>query len=87
MLSGANVESLERLAQTFREEADRIDQLRAEVTNAVFAAWWKGHDADSFRDEWESLHVVELRRIVNELSTNANLITQEAWRQREVSGG
>lgn len=86
MLSGANVESLERLAQTFQQEADRIDQLRADVTNAVFAAWWKGTDADSFRQEWEAFHVVELRRIVHELSTNANLITQEAWRQREVSG-
>ena len=87
MLFGANAEALEQLAETLRVESDRIDQLRADVTNEVFAAWWKGNDADTFRHDWESLHSIELRRIVNDLSQNATLLRQEAWRQREVSEG
>ena len=58
---GADVEQLDQLSKKFDQEGDRIAQATSQISSQVNSTWWKGPDADRFRNEWEGPASLRLR--------------------------
>src|SRR5215204_1327658 len=52
VITGADAEELEHLAQRMRVAADRLDCIRGEVSQVFHRSHWDGHDAEAFRGQW-----------------------------------
>ena len=50
---GADVEQLDQLSRKFDQEAQQIAQATQQISSQVNSTWWKGPDADRFKNEWE----------------------------------
>ncbi|MDQ1246910.1 MAG: hypothetical protein QG597_1278, partial [Actinomycetota bacterium] len=53
---GADVESLERLADEMGRAARRLDDVRDRLTTSVRSATWVGAEAEAFRRSWNAHH-------------------------------
>lgn len=82
---GADVEQLDQLARTFNEEAGKIQQAVSRISGQVNGVWWKGPDADRFRNEWEGTYRNQLQRIADELRQQATKVRNQAQQQRQTS--
>lgn len=83
---GADVEALDRLARKFKEEADKIQSAMTAINGQLDAVWWKGRDADNFRQEWQSHHKPQLAKIKAALEHAGDKAKREAAQQRHTSG-
>ena len=83
---GADVEQLDRLARKFDEEASQITQAVSQINSQVQSAWWKGTDADRFRQEWQGTYASQLRRIAEALRNVGTNVRNQAAQQRQTSG-
>ena len=59
---GADVEQLDQLSRKFDQEAQQIAQATQQISSQVNSVWWKGPDADRFRNEWEGQFAAQLKK-------------------------
>jgi uncharacterized protein YukE len=83
---GADVEELDRLARKFDEEAQQISQATQQISSQVQSTWWKGHDSDRFKSEWNSNYASQLRKIAEALKQVGSTVRKQAAQQRQTSG-
>ncbi|NNE73870.1 MAG: hypothetical protein HKN26_09415 [Acidimicrobiales bacterium] len=84
---GADVEQMDRLANKFNQEAGTIDGLIRSISSQVSGTWWKGRDADNFRNQWNGTYTQQLRRTAEMLRATSNKVKKQAQQQRATSGG
>lgn len=84
---GADVDALEELAFTFDREARTIERLLDQIRGKVETVWWKGKDAETFRDEWDSEYRPQLMKIMHAFDHAHIRLIREAQEQRQASGG
>ncbi|MCQ3813701.1 MAG: hypothetical protein KTU85_04685 [Acidimicrobiia bacterium] len=82
---GADVEQLDQLGRKFDEEAQKIDATISTITAQVQQAWWKGTDAERFRNDWEGTGTAQLRQVIQRLQAASNDCRKQAQEQRQVS--
>lgn len=82
---GADPEELERLSKKFEQEAQQIQQAQQQITNQVNSVWWKGPDADKFRNEWEGQFASQLKKIAEALRQTGTIVRKQAQQQRQTS--
>ncbi len=81
---GADVAALRQAAAKFRTAAGEIDAAVGDLSPAVRDVWWKGEDADKFRDQWGQ-NVTDLRTVTDSLRATADRLDQQANQQEETS--
>jgi hypothetical protein len=82
---GLNVAEMNNLIATCRREAQRIRGAVADVNGAVESTWWKGDDADRFRDDWVYNHRRHVLSVASELETLAGQLGREVDNQIRTS--
>jgi len=82
---GADVEQLDQLARKFEQEAQQIAQATQQISSQVNSTWWKGPDADKFRNEWESQFASQLKKIAEALRQVGTVVRKQAQQQRQTS--
>ncbi|MDH3754721.1 MAG: WXG100 family type VII secretion target [Acidimicrobiia bacterium] len=72
-----NKAHMESLTQRFRQKAEEVERLRAEVTNLLGSTTWDGARARRFRDEWNGTFSPNLVKLQTALDENAGFLDQE----------
>ncbi len=82
---GLNVAQMMDLIGTCRREAQQIRGAVSDVNGAVDSTWWKGNDADRFRNEWVGTHRTQVLTVASELETLASYLVREVSNQQATS--
>lgn len=82
---GLNVAEMNDLVSTCRREANRIRSVMGDVSRAVDATWWRGKDADRFRNEWTTVHRSQVLAVASELESLAARLSREVSAQIRTS--
>ena len=82
---GADVEQLDSLSKKFDAEAQMIAQATQQISSQVNSTWWKGPDADRFRQEWEGQFASQLKKISEALKQVGTVVRKQAQQQRQTS--
>ena len=83
---GADVEQLRKTAQTFRQKAEYLESTITQgLSRQITESPWKGTDADSFRNQWQSDLAPKVRQVAAALRTNADALTRNAAEQEKAS--
>lgn len=84
--SGADVEQLRKAAQIFRQKADYLESSVSQgVSHQIDTSPWKGSDAQSFHNQWQSNLAPKIRQVAAALRTNADALTRNAAEQEKAS--
>lgn len=81
---GLDVEQMQALVTTLRNQVDVISQIRSTVDGVVANAWWQGPDADQFRDRWSQFNGI-LRFISEAFGEAANLAQGQPQQVQDTS--
>ena len=85
-LIGADIQQLQRAADTFGRKATRLQQMIAELAKpATSAALWTGPDADSFRAAWPKI-ANTVTSAAEQLVATQRQLTANATQQSGASG-
>ena len=82
---GADVEQLRALARSFASAADRRDQDRMSVAQAIRVQAWVGPVAVRFRAEWDSAHSARMAGAADRLHRAATALRRNADEQERTS--
>jgi len=82
---GNDPEQLDQLSKKFEQEAQQIQQATQQISSQVNAVWWKGPDADRFRNEWEGQFAAQLKKIAEALRQTGTIVRKQAQQQRQTS--
>jgi hypothetical protein len=80
-LTGLQVAEMRNLIAVCRREATNIRQTVAQVNTLVGTTWWKGTDADKFRNTWSTSDRVRILNVATELETVANQLSTQVQNQ------
>lgn len=76
-LLGLNVAQMRALASTCQRESNQIRHTVQSLQRTVDATWWKGPDADQFRERWGA----EYRRTALDAATDLEALATYLVRQ------
>ena len=82
---GGDPYTIRRAAHELDEQAERIQGSAELMWAELNQVWWRGHDADRFRADWDQIHRRASHQIANELHRLANDLRREATRQQRAS--
>ena len=83
---GADVEQLRKAAQTFRQKAEYLESTITQgLSRQITESPWKGADADSFRNQWQSDLAPKVHQVVEALRKSADSLTRNANEQEQAS--
>nr|WP_314768507.1 CHAP domain-containing protein [uncultured Actinomyces sp.] len=83
---GADVEQLRKAAQTFRQKAEYLESTITQgLSRQITESPWKGTDADSFRNQWQSDLAPKVRQVAEALRKSADSLTRNANEQEQAS--
>lgn len=77
-MQGADLGDMERLRATFTRNAGEVRTLQSQINGVVHSAAWTGSAADSFRAQWDGEFSAGLRRLVEALDAQANVVAKRA---------
>ena len=84
---GADIEQMQQLEQTLRQQAEALQNIMSTIRSRVQATDWRGPDADRFRSQWDTTHTQNLNRVVSELQQVADTVRSNWMQQQQVSQG
>lgn len=82
---GLDVEQVQGLVTTLRNQVDAVNQLRSTVDGVVAATWWNGGDADQFRNDWATFNT-QLLNISTAFDNTASAAQHQLDEQQQASG-
>jgi hypothetical protein len=82
---GLDADSVRTLARQMDGKADELERIRMSVRSSLSAAPWNGHDADRFRQEWQSTHETRLVNAVTMLRAAGNDLLRNLSQQEQTS--
>ena len=83
---GADVEQLHTLARQFREKADQLESNVAQsLSQNVASSPWKGTDAETFRQNWQTDLTPKIQQVVASLRDAADSADRNADEQDRTS--
>ena len=84
---GADTDQLERHATAMHTAAQRLVELQEQLSFLVMdEAIWRGSDADSFRERWQSDALQASERVAGDIDTKADEVQGHASEQDGASG-
>lgn len=83
---GADVEALEEFAARLDRNADMLESIFAGITRQVEQTWWKGSDAEIFKDDWDSTYRSQVKSIAEDFRFASQELKRNAQDQRDASG-
>ena len=84
---GADVEQLKQLANELQSAAGDLNGIAARAGSRLGQTQWRGPDSDSFRNAWESRHLVAIKQAAQRLSEASALASRNAIEQTDTSSG
>ncbi|MDP5228432.1 MULTISPECIES: hypothetical protein [Arthrobacter] len=82
---GADVNQLRTLGKKLQHGADVLNDQRTQLAATLNGTQWMGPDADSFRNEWDSVHFPALVNAAHALSEAGTRAAQNANEQEIAS--
>lgn len=82
---GLNVAQMNSLIGTCRREAQRIRGAVSDVNGVVASTWWRGQDADTFREDWSYNHRSRVLAVAQELEMIAGQLSRDVAAQQRTS--
>ena len=82
---GLDPEQMGVLRTALQREAGTIRTLTRQLDGQLRAAWWKGPDAEKFRNEWTADHRAQLERVAVALDTAAKVVATNITQQTQAS--
>lgn len=82
---GADPEQLDQLSKKFDTEAQQIATATQQITSQLNSVWWKGPDAEKFKNEWEGQFASQLKKISEALKQVGTVVRKQAQQQRQTS--
>ena len=77
-MQGADLADMERLRTTFTRNAGEVRTLQAQINGVVQSAAWTGSAADAFRAQWDGEFSAGLRKLVDALEAQAQVVSRRA---------
>jgi len=86
-LVGMDVEQVEKLGNSLKNQAHAIEQVINAVNHLVTHSQeiWKGHDARQFNEHWTAQHRPALQRVRDAVQGLGQSAMNNAREQRDVS--
>jgi len=83
---GMDVPAVRNLATQLSAKADEIETIMSVLTSQLHSVQWLGSDADMFRNDWQSVHRVQLTSVAQALRDASMRATTNANQQEQASG-
>jgi uncharacterized coiled-coil DUF342 family protein len=83
---GANLEDLTKLKVELERVANEVAKVNTDISKSIHEAWWKGKDADTFRQTWDGMHTQTLKAITESLRIASEDVEQQRRSQEKSSG-
>lgn len=83
---GMDIQGVRTLAGQLDTKAGEIEQILSILTSTLSSTQWLGPDATRFRDDWDSTHSANLRRVAEALRTASQNANANAQQQEQASG-
>jgi uncharacterized protein YukE len=83
---GMDVPAVRNLATQLSAKADEIESIMSALTSQLHSVQWMGSDADTFRNDWQSVHRVQLTAVAQALRDAATRANNNATQQEQASG-
>jgi outer membrane murein-binding lipoprotein Lpp len=84
-LTGMDIQAVRQLSTQMTHNADQIDQLSQQLTQALNDVQWLGQDREHFVSDWQSNHVAALKNVSQAIRDAATRANQNASEQEQVS--
>lgn len=85
VMTGMDIIEVRSLAQQLNNASQEIQQLAQQLTTRLQNTPWVGADRERFVSDWEGQHRQGLQQVVSALQHAAQLATQNASEQENVS--
>lgn len=82
---GMDINAVRQLANQLGQKAQEIETLSAQLTTVLDNTEWMGPDATTFRNDWQSQHLTNLRNVANALKEAQNRANANAQEQEQTS--
>lgn len=82
---GMDVPAVRNLASQLSAKADEIETIMSMLSSQLSSVQWLGPDADAFRNDWQSVHRVQLTTVAQALRDASTRATNNATQQEQVS--
>ena len=82
---GMDVEAVRQLATQMDSKATDIDTIMNTLNSTLGNTEWLGTDATNFRNDWSTVHMVNLRNVANALRNAATAARTNATEQDNAS--
>lgn len=82
---GQDVEQVKQLATQMNSKAGDIENVISQLTSSVNGVRWDGNDAKQFKNDWQSQHVPQLRKVVDALRNASQAAKRNAAEQEQTS--
>ena len=82
---GGDVAQLRQLARDLAGGANRLTLLGQQLNGAISSGAWKGHDAERFRSDWTSSHMLLLKSATAGLEAASKAVLANADEQEKAS--
>ena len=82
---GMDVEAVRQLATQMDSKATDIDTIMNTLNSTLGNTDWLGTDATNFRNDWSTVHMVNLRNVANALRNAATAARTNATEQDNAS--
>jgi uncharacterized protein YukE len=82
---GMDVPAVRNLATQLSAKADEIESIMSVLTSQLHSVQWMGPDADNFRNDWQSVHRVQLSTVAQALRDAATRANNNANQQEQAS--
>jgi WXG100 family type VII secretion target len=77
-MQGADLADMERMRATFTRNAGEVRTLQSQINGVVHSAQWTGSAADAFRAQWDGEFSAGLRKLVDALEAQAQVVSRRA---------
>jgi len=82
---GADYQELKNFAKAVKQDADKIEAIAKTLGPKIKSLQWKGPDADTFKNNWDSMYERNLKMLATILDGVAKEADKNAEDQNTIS--
>jgi uncharacterized protein YukE len=82
---GMDIQAVRSLATQLQAKADEIDAIANALSSHLNNVQWVGHDADVFRNDWQTTHRTQLSTVASALRDASHVASANATQQEQTS--
>lgn len=83
---GMDVAEVRSLGKKMESDSDQLTHIMQQITQKLNSVFWKGADAEHFKNEWNGQYKADLKQVASALDDFGKRAVRNAEQQDKASG-